>query len=505
MTIGFGWGPFGAFDFGEAEWGKRVTFGALPYRWQQEDTFNENTLRDFVDAYQRELTTLQRFARALPLQRDPLKAVAVNVWVDAPLMTAQIVDDEVWGPSVLVEVQFGADISKIGPGWTVLYPATAGDRPYTVVRVRTRNDTGMAGDTMNQIWLSGPTTDFEIDTPPLTLRFYQPSMLGHLAKDFDVIIDDQEPERFQRSAVSNAVKLWSIKSNAKSYSIRGDMAGFDVRAEGLWKVADLPLNFNSASLIEIPAGSGNYFSTFLPSHLLFDEIPLDIQYDDEGEGVVGFLDHHIMFPDESNDQMNAPMAYAVNVLWGFFAGLPIVDPNNEPYVVLTGVTLLAAPAILTQFRINAASTFMLTITPAQRAKIGYMTAGAFSLVHRITREEYIVEGEISYNPGTGEWDLLTSGGTGNPPTLGQYEVKYGGARQQASCGWCRTNSLLIQSEASDQLIDEFDGDGELLNAAYERMLDKLFPLVPIHVRRVILIERLTVRIAMNITATLGVT
>jgi len=504
MTIGFGWSPFGSFDFGEAEWAERVTFGALPYRWQQEDKFQDNQFHDFLDAYQRELTQLQRFARSLPIQRDPLKAIAVNIYVDAPLMTAEQVDDEVWGESVLVQVQFGTDITKIGPGWTVLYTSNDGDRQYTVVRVRTRNDTGQPGDTMNQIWLLGPTTDFVINPAPLTLRFSQPSMLQHLAADYAVLIDDQEPERFQRSTVSNAVKLWSIKSNAKSYSIRGDMAGFKVTAAGLWKVGSVPPNFSAGAIFELPAGSGNYYSTVLPSSINFDDIPLDIQYTDEGEGVVGFLDHNIMFPDESADGMNAPLAYSQNVLWGFFAGLPITDPNNEPYVVLTA-TAFAAQAQLTQYSISAASSFTITMTPAQRAKLGYITGGIFTLVHRTTREEYIIENEVSYTPGTQVWDVLTTGTTGSPPTLGQYEIKYVGSFQQLSCDWCRTSRLLLSFEATEQLISDFNGDGEKVTAAFLRMLDKLLPLVPVHVREVTLIERFTVRVEMNITATLEIT
>lgn len=82
--------------------------------------------------------------------------------------------------------------------------------------------------------LRKPATFTITDRTAVQLR--PPSLLQYLAKDFGVEIDLREIEPRQRSWVRNNSQWIGIKGTAKSYELLGDISGFDVSAEALYRI-----------------------------------------------------------------------------------------------------------------------------------------------------------------------------------------------------------------------------------------------------------------------------
>jgi len=337
---GFGDSPFGDYKFGEVNWPRLVTWGSLPYRHQEKDAEFGYPQRTFLEGYEEELDEIRFKTRGVLDQRDPNRAIASDSAFTVLIDGSSVVSDAFWGQGVLVQVSSGEDFSVVGPGWicTVISSTDGTDiRTYKVLRVRTRNEP----DSRNEILLRG-VPQVLLNTE-MVLR--PPSLLKNLARDFNVIIDDEEPVDFQRSSVANAVALRNIKTNGQSYSIRGDMAGFVVSALGLWRVDPFPtgIGLSANTIYELPTGSGKFYTTESPEFISFDDIPGDIEFDDPDLGVISILDYDVLFDDPSGDEVSPGKAYAENVLNGFFLG-EAVEPNT---IAVTSVTAVVDPDPIT--------------------------------------------------------------------------------------------------------------------------------------------------------------
>lgn len=113
----------------------------------------------------------------------------------------------------------------------------------------------------------------EIDTVPDQIDFVQvrSDILQYLGSTIDVVIDNSEPEEFQRSLVGNAIQFYRIKGTLDSYKIRGKISGFDVTVENLFKInPDLVPYFESDDLFEFPPGSGTNFTVLPPGSVSGD-------------------------------------------------------------------------------------------------------------------------------------------------------------------------------------------------------------------------------------------
>lgn len=64
-----------------------------------------------------------------------------------------------------------------------------------------------------------------------------PSLLQYLAKDFGIDVDIRETEDRQRSWVKNNSRWIGIKGLAKAYSILGDISGFSIIPEALYRIS----------------------------------------------------------------------------------------------------------------------------------------------------------------------------------------------------------------------------------------------------------------------------
>lgn len=581
---GFGDESFGDYKFGEFNWPRRVIYDSLPNRHRELDAKEGYPQRDFLEAFEEELDDTRFKIRKILDQRDPNKAIASDSAFTVDIDGSSVVEDAFWGTTVLVEVSSGEDITSVGPGWycTVTSSVDADDiRTYRVLRVRTRNEP----DTRNEILLRG-VPQVLLNTQ-IVLR--PQSLLKNLGADFNVIVDNEEPIQFQRSAVANAVALRSIKSNAQSYSIRGDMAGFVVTALGLWRLDPFPtdLGIPSDTVYELPTGSGKFYTTVSPTFIKFDHIPGDIEFTDPDVGVISLLDNDLFFQDNSGDGVSPASAYAENVLEGFFTGEP-VEPTT---IAVTAVSAVADPdpivgealtpvpafdGVETNFMIQLANTeiipgsvtidtsaaeedfvddglgglqgdqggsgtidydtgeitlsynsapggaetvsatydwdalkvYMLpdayrvtaTMTVGQRNKIGDFEKGKFILVNDADESEFFIEQEVSFDSGLSEIVFLTSG---MAPATGDYRIKYSPG-PSPSCSWCRANVMVIVVEATQELIDGFNGSGTLVAAAFSRLETKLRKLIPVHVRLGAIIRKLTVSIdgpLLSVTAT----
>ena len=575
---GFGSGPFGAYRFGHYNWPKRVTYDSLPFRHRERDEVEGFPQRMYLSAFEEELDESRTKIREVLDQRDPNKAIASDSAFSVVIDSSSVVDDSFWGTSVLAIVSSGEDISSIGPGWVCsVTSSTDGDdiRIYKVLRIRTRNEP----DTRNEILLRG-VPEVLLNT---TIVLRQPSMLKLLGRDFNVIVDDEEPIQFQRSAVANAVALRGIKSNAQSYSIRGDMAGFNVSALGLWRVEGVPpSDVPSNTVYELPTGSGKFYTTIAPRSIKFDEIPSDVEFDDPDLGTIGILDYDLLFPDASGDNLSPGAAFAENVLEGFFAGEPaepntievtvvaaIGDPEAESLAVTTvpafngvvtgfvffiteslpiiagtlvvttsagagsedftdngfgiltgdgggsgiidyetGAAVLlyaVAPAggltvnaaynwdALKDFSLPNADRVTADMTEGQRAKIGIFTRGKFILVNDTDESEFYIEIEESYDSGSEVVVFIVSDPSASP-ALGDYRIKYFPCIE-LSCGWCRSNVMLIEAEATPELVTGFGGSGTLVGAALSRLEAKLDKLIPVHARLGAFVQKVIVAVS----------
>jgi len=63
------------------------------------------------------------------------------------------------------------------------------------------------------------------------------SILRHLARDFGIDIDTQEPEQVQRSWVKNVATWLDLKGTARGYAVIGRVSGFEITTEGLFRVS----------------------------------------------------------------------------------------------------------------------------------------------------------------------------------------------------------------------------------------------------------------------------
>ena len=114
----------------------------------------------------------------------------------------------------------------------------------------------------------------QIDTIPDQIDFdrVRGDILKFLGTTIDVVIDDSEPEEFQRSLVGSAVQFYRIKGTRLSYEIRGKISGFDVTVDNLYRLADdLPVYFDDDDLYELPPGSGQYFTKLPPGSVSGDD------------------------------------------------------------------------------------------------------------------------------------------------------------------------------------------------------------------------------------------
>lgn len=473
---GFGDDPFGDYKCGEVNWPLRVQYGSLPNKWRDRDEQLGFPLRTTLEARQEEMDELRFKIRDIVLQRQPLLATASENKFTVDIDSSEVIDDEFWGNTVLVTISMGEDISGLGIGFKCIVTNSADPsdiRTYTVVRIRQRNEP----DTENEVLLRG----VPLALPNTEVTFQEPSKLQHLAGDFGVIIDDAEPLQFQRSAVANAVKLRAIKSNAKSYSVRGDMSGFQVSALGLYRIAEGYANqLPGSKTYQIPAGSGKFYTTIPPQLIKFDEIPADISYNDPDLGVVEILDNSILFENFSGDGKSPALAFSENVLEGFFSGFP----NPADLITVTG-SVAATSGELDTLMLAEAWKVTITMTSDQRDLVGFITRGSFILVNDSTEEEFYIEDQESYSAPT--WTVFTSGPSA-PPT-GSYRLKYVPCIRM-SCDWCRANVMVLEIENTQELIDGFNGDGDRVQEAYTRLLEKLLRLVPIHVRQLQVIKKI---------------
>jgi phage tail-like protein len=114
----------------------------------------------------------------------------------------------------------------------------------------------------------------QVDTIPDQIDFdrIRSDLLKYLGTTIDVVIDDSEPEEFQRSLVGNAVQFYRIKGTRQSYEIRGKISGFDVTINNLYRLADdLVTYFEDDDLFEVPPTSGNFFTVLPPGSVSGDD------------------------------------------------------------------------------------------------------------------------------------------------------------------------------------------------------------------------------------------
>jgi len=360
------------------------------------------------------------------------------------------------------------------------------------VRTRSRNYVGDDSDPRNEILLSGPAVELigkDGVALPYDFEFLQPSMLKHLAGDFGVLMDDEEPLDYQRSEVSNAVKLRAIKSNAKSYEIRGQMAGFDVEVQGLYKIdGDVPADLPNDDVHILPSGT---YTSVLPITLSFDDIPADVQFTyAETAETQSLLDNDLAYADESADGINFAAAYMLNVLAGFFNGYAV----ESDFVVVTS-SADAAQSDLDAYGVPYGQNVTLTMTQGQRDLIGGISPGIFSLINIATDDEYFIEAEVNFDAGLSTWIVFTSEPDDVP--TGNYHVRYKGRATVLGCSWCRSNRIVINIEATEAFSELITAS--LVEPARERMIQKLLQLVPAHVRVGAIVDKFEIPITLTPT------
>jgi hypothetical protein len=282
---------------------------------------------------------------------------------------------------------------------------------------------------------------------PAVLR--PPALLPLLGQDFNIEVDQHQPESYQRSSVRNA-KQWLIRKGAqRGYDIIGKISGYRVVAQGLWRLASIPSWLSPDEVFEIPPGEGKYYTTVDPLIPFFDEIAADV----------------------------IPLDYACRETpnWTTDAITPPVPspPDGTSVEDAIGIVMENMPIISTtdlgsgRWRIRVGPG--VDLWPI--AAIGYWYANFVTMAGQAF---YLEAAPVEVVVGTWEFEILA----GASPTFGStvsidYECHF-----WITCDYCRASLLRIEVVAAEVLSEP----EALLGDAMGRLSRKILQAVPVHVR-----------------------
>ena len=396
---------------------------------------------------------------------------AVPVWVTG----AVVAKDPDYGVTTTFTFENGTDLDYLGVGYTAVL--TAGippvDYSFKVARLRTRNADD-SSITRNSALCYGQTLPpSSALSPPYLLRFVQPSTLAYLTADFGLIYDENDPQFFRRSLVRNVAQYVVQKASQKGYQIRGNVAGFDVVAQGLYALCGYPSGLPAPQIYLI---DGSYYTDIPPRTVVLDDFVADLELVDPLTSIPFAPMDYYYFTNTLG--VLSPLARALDSITANYTGanptLPIVtavvpasaltlSTYSVPYGYEVTVQFPSAPVAPAfdphdVFTVNAAGVFAL---------IGPNAAPV--------EEQYFIEAEVSWNAGTREAVYLISVPPSVTITLDDYRIGYF-PKVNANCCYCKSYKVRIFATVSARLYADLGGPpapNTLVGEAFNRLLVKL--------------------------------
>lgn len=442
---GFGDFPFGSGPFGNVPWAEMLVSGNVPPAVRAEDA---GELAGLLQAFEEELTGLRGFLDAYKDQRDPYRVRSESTVVEVvPIVSSEVITHEYYGQCVQLIALGGAQIENVGSGWFVRREQVS----YEVLEVNSRDLPNMVllrSDSAPVV--SGPSTDFS---------FFQESLVELLGADYGVEVDRLDDEFYQRSQIANIVRWLEIKSTARSYEIKADISGFDANVEGLFRIDETVSQLLPADdVFELPAGSGQFYTTVEPRALLFDEVVADVVA----------LDQYC-YPGSAGETFAEDIGdFTVSLVEA------LTDEEAAGYGLSQGWRMTG------------------TMASADRDKLADMGSVNVSFVEQATSDEFISEVEVSWDGAT----LVVVVGTVSGPPTGLYRVRYQ-CPVVESCSWCRSYKLRVDITPLQRLIDTVGNRGGTISLAATRLVGKFEQVLPVHVESAEYLQYSDADIAIN--------
>lgn len=395
---------------------------------------------------------------------------AVPVWVT----DAVVAKDPDYGLTTTFTFENGTDLDYLGVGYTAVLTAGGVDYTYKVARLRTRNADD-SPTTRNSALCYGQTLPPSSTlSPPYLLRFVQPSTLVHLTADFGLIYDENDPQVFRRSLVNNVAQYVMQKASQKGYQIRGNVAGFDAVAQGLYALCEDLGAGGSLPVSRVYEIDGAYYTDIPPRTFSFDDITVDVPWEDPETGNPVYPLDEFIYSDVSGDNVS-PLGGVASCLTTNYTGANLTLPQVTAVVAASAGTL-STYSVPYGFEVTVQfPSAPVAPAPDPHDVFTVTTAGVFALVGpsgAATEEQYFIEAEVSWNAGTREAVYLVS----VPPTvtipLGDYCIGYF-PRVVTGCCYCKSYRVRLIASPSAALYDALGGSGTAILAALDRLVVKL--------------------------------
>ena len=263
--------------------------------------------------------------------------------------------------------------------------------------------------------------DFPSGGPTFTL--YAPSIIPALASDYGLDIDAYDYERFQRTLLLEPFRFFGLKGTKTGIEVRARASGFTATVLHLYRIsaywaALLP----TADVFEIPSGSGAFYTSRPPTFPRLDDITADY-LTGAGEPIAD----------------RPCFLFTSGVTWNITV-TSTVDNGDGTWTLVTGDDI-GMVANLGLWTVESAS-------------------GTRSYIEAIdaTLGEIVIMADE--DPGAGVWTI-------------EYNCP-----ETYTCDYCPSHSVLLELQVTDP---ELATDMLALERAFERMVQKIRDILPIHV------------------------
>jgi hypothetical protein len=449
---GFGRGAFGHGPFGEARWGYETLWNSVPAVHKTLDTDNDDLLQKFMLGIADATDLLRRQARWWPDQKDARVSrtrfdfnIDITLGSDSVFVSAAESEDgrsyiilEVSSETQISDEPFVVGTDYLFPGWTL----EAENRTYFVRKYEKQTKV---------LEVYGDVTD---GVPAgATQRLRPPSMIARLGYEYNVEVDGNEPEDFQRSTVYDAVKWFNLKGTVDGIQLRARVAGFDAEVISLYRIGgDYSDWIGPDNVVEIPDGSGNFYSSLGPALFKFDDIAADV------------------LPLDGHCDITVQPVWTYNI-------------TSSTFDSVSGLWTMIG-----------------TFTTDQ--PVGGATGGGRWLMTNDAdpTESYFIENPQNLSGVTTGLNAVTAvyAPDGVTPSNGDYTVTYE-CLEEPTCSWCKSYKIqLVLTIVDPQLI----GNAKALEGAFDRLLRKLDELIPAHVEltQIVFTESTTAELEISVTS-----
>lgn len=447
---GFGSGPFGVGPFGRFNWGRQVLFLDLPQVDRDFDAEPEQNgrLEKFSESIRHSFDFLLEQAVDYETLRDPDTVRTQFNGVINVTITSIVANAET-GRTLNVFLDAPDPNDPFNPlgdttvGWLL---EDGNGRTFTVNSVCKLD---VNGDVVPYVEVFGISEDPIVGAA--TLR--PPSQISELGADFGIEVDQNEPEKFQRSSVRDVTQWLDLKGTAKAYDIIGKIAGYRVEALGLWRVSTPPPDFIPVgNLFELPLGSGKFYTDLSPDRPLFDDLvadsfPLDLYCFEEPTWSTEFPGG----PPTPLPADGTPVSDAIGIP---VRSVPIISSTD----IGDGVwELRIGPTALEE---------VMTLTELGNWYVTFPTGDAGN---------FYIE-TVPTEPVAGEWVFRIV--AGDTPAFGATVDLMYDCPTDFSCEICRASVIRVNVVPAEVLTEP----DALLDGVLGRLTSKILQVVPAHVR-----------------------